>query len=357
MTKSEARDALVAAGETIADAYYMIKGWDVGEKVGVYDDVYKAALAGEDIGAAVNELVEHGEKTEKEVLSQLKSHIGTWYTDPDSKTKISRAEAKRMLESYFDMDADEIEEQLKLWDMKVDAGFSMNDLKQKFLDEEVSYDEAVKFLTEYGGEDLEDAQNRVDDWAFEMEHGYSYDDIRQTYLDKEITAEEARSVMMEVAGKTKEEADRSIKLWDHEKETGWRYEERATLYKDGKITREQLVDALIDVGDYDRKDAGYQVEVYEWEMDGLDGVTIKRVEKWHEYCEKAGVSKEYFLKIQKFSADTKNDVDADGDTVRFSAMKKVMAEIDKLPLTAAQKDALARSLGWSDKNIKKYKLW
>ena len=353
-----ARDYLTRyGGRTINEAYFDMKDWDTGENNGMYYDVYKAALAGDDIGAAVDELVKYGEKTEKEVLSQLKSQIGTWYTDPESKTKIDRAEAKRMLETYFDMDADEIEEQLRLWDMKVDTGFSLNDLKEKFLNESVSAEEAVRFLMEYGGKDREEAQERVDDWAFELEHGYSYDDIRQTYLDEEITAEEARSVMMEVAGKTKEEADRSIKLWDHEKETGWRYEDRATLYKDGKITREQLVDALIDVGDYDRKDAGYQVEVYEWEMDGLEGATINRVEKWHEYCEKAGVSKEQFLKIQKFSADTKNDVDADGDTVRFSAMKKVMAEIDKLPLKASQKDALARSLGWSDKNISKYKPW
>jgi hypothetical protein len=323
----------------------------------VYDDVYSAALAGKDISAAVAEAVKYGEKTEKEVLSQLKSQIGTWYTDPDSDTKIDRQEAEKILRQYFDLDDKEIEEQLLLWDMKVDAGFSMNDLKQKFLDEAVSAEEAVRYLMEYGGKDLDDAQARVDDWAFELEHGYGYDDIRQTYLDEEITADEARSVMMEVAGKTKEEADRSLALWDHEKENGWRYEDRASLYKDGKITREQLVDALIDVGDYDRKDAGYQVEVYEWEKDGLEGATIKRVEKWHEYCEKVGISKKDFLKIQKFSADTKNDVDANGKTINFSAMKKVMAEIDKLPLSASQKDALAKSLGWSDKNIRKYKLW
>lgn len=357
LKKSEAREALMAAGISVTDAYYIIKGWDAGESVGRYDDVYKAALAGDDIGAAVAELVEHGEKTEKEVLSQLKSQIGTWYTDPESDTKIDRQEAEMMLRQYFDLDDKEIEEQLLLWDMKVDAGFSLDSLKQKFLDEAVSAEDAVRYLMEYGGKDQEDAQARVDDWAFELEHGYSYDDIRQTYLDEEITADEAKSVMMEVAGKTEEQADYSLKLWDHEKEAQWRYEDRASLYKDGKITKEQLVDALIDVGEYDRKDAEYQVEVYEWEKAGLDGATIKRVQKWHEYCEKAGVTKEQFLRIQKFSSDTKNDVDANGKTINFSAMKKVMAEINKLPLSASQKDALAKSLGWSDKNIRKYKPW
>ena len=357
LKKSEAREALMAAGISVTDAYWIIKDWDAGESTGRYDDVYKAALAGDDIGAAVAELVEHGEKTEKEVLSQLKSQIGTWYTDPESDTKIDRQEAEMMLRQYFDLDDKEIEEQLLLWDMKVETGFSLDGLKQKFLDEAVSAEDAVRYLMEYGGKDQEDAQERVDDWAFELAHGYSYDDIRQTYLDEEITADEAKSVMMEVAGKTEEQADYSLKLWDHEKEAKWRYEDRASLYKDGKITKEQLVDALIDVGEYDRKDAEYQVEVYEWEKAGLDGATIKRVQKWHEYCEKAGVTKEQFLRIQKFSSDTKNDVDANGKTINYSAMKKVMAEINKLPLSASQKDALAKSLGWSDKNIRKYKPW
>ena len=357
LKKSEAREALMAAGISVTDAYWIIKDWDAGESTGRYDDVYKAALAGDDISAAVAELVEHGEKTEKEVLSQLKSQIGTWYTDPESDTKIDRQEAEKMLRQYFDLDDKEIEEQLLLWDMKVDTGFSLDGLKQKFLDEAVSAEDAVRYLMEYGGKDQEDAQERVDDWAFELEHGYSYDDIRQTYLDEEITADEAKSVMMEVAGKTEEQADYSLKLWDHEKEAKWRYEDRASLYKDGKITKEQLVDALIDVGEYDRKDAEYQVEVYEWEKAGLDGATIKRVQKWHEYCEKAGVTKEQFLRIQKFSSDTKNNVDANGKTINYSAMKKVMAEINKLPLSASQKDALAKSLGWSDKNIRKYKPW
>jgi hypothetical protein len=41
----------------------------------------------------------------------------------------------------------------------------------------------------------------------------------------------------------------------------------------------------------------------------------------------------------------------------YSAMKKVMAEINAQQLTTAQKTAIARSLGWSEKNILKYKPW
>jgi hypothetical protein len=60
----------------------------------------------------------------------------------------------------------------------------------------------------------------------------------------------------------------------------------------------------------------------------------------------------------KVSNNTKNDVDANGKPINYSAMKKIMAEIGaQYSLTSAQKYAVARSLGWSEKNIEKYKTW
>lgn len=182
ISKAEARDALVASGETIADAYYMIKGWDAGEKVGVYDDVYSAALAGKDISAAVAEAVKYGEKTEKEVLSQLKSQIKKWYTDSESDTKITREQAQEMVDSYLGLEP-----------------------------------EAGKAL--------------VEEWAFELEHGYSYDDIKFTYLDDQITSQEAKDVLMSRLGKTEAEADLRIQYWEY-----LRY------HRDSKLTEYQVAD-------------------------------------------------------------------------------------------------------------------
>ncbi|MGM9550386.1 MAG: hypothetical protein ACI3V5_11175 [Faecousia sp.] len=50
-------------------------------------------------------------------------------------------------------------------------------------------------------------------------------------------------------------------------------------------------------------------------------------------------------------------MDENGQTIYYSAMKKVMSEIDSLNISNAQKTALARSLGWKESNIEKYKLW
>lgn len=293
LKKSEAREALMAAGISVTDAYYIIKGWDAGESVGRYDDVYKAALAGDDISAAVAELVEHGDKTEKEVLSQLKSQIGTWYTDPESDTKIDRQEAEMMLRQYFDLDDKEIEEQLLLWDMKVDTGFSLDGLKQKFLDEAVSAEDAVRYLMEYGGKDQEDAQERVDDWAFELEHGYSYDDIKFTYLDNQITAQEARDVLVGRLGKTEAEADLRIQYWEY-----LRY------HRDSKLTEYQVAD-------------------------------------YYEYAEPAEITADVY---ERYIEGVKG-IEGQGTKVRK------MAVIDQLPLTDEQKDALYFANDWAKSTL------
>lgn len=182
LKKSEAREALMAAGIPVTDAYYIIKGWDAGGSVGRYDDVYKAALAGDDISAAVAELVEHGNKTEKQVLSELRQQIKVWYTDPDSKTKITREQAQDMVDSYLGLEP-----------------------------------EAGKAL--------------VEEWTFELEHGYSYDDIKFTYLDNQITEQEAKDVLMSRLGKTEAEADLRIQYWEY-----LRY------HRDSKLTEYQVAD-------------------------------------------------------------------------------------------------------------------
>lgn len=182
LEKSEAREALMAAGISVTDAYWIIKDWDAGESTGRYDDVYKAALAGDDIGAAVAELVEHGEKTEKEVLSELRKQIKKWYTDPESDTKITKDQAQKMVDSYLGLEP-----------------------------------EAGKAL--------------VEEWTFELEHGYSYDDIKYTYLDDQITAQEAKDVLVGRLGKTEAEADLRIQYWEY-----LRY------HRDSKLTEYQVAD-------------------------------------------------------------------------------------------------------------------
>lgn len=289
--KREAQDALIERGVTVTDAYWMVKEWETGN-TSKYTDLYTAALNGQDLTAHIRELTENG-KTKKEVLSELKSQIGTWYTDPESDTRIDREEAQRMLEQYFDLNTDEIEDQLRLWDMKADTGFGLNDLKQKFLEETVSADDAVRYLVEYGGKTQEDAQERVDEWAFELEHGYSYDDIKWTYLDNEISAQEAKDVLVNRGGKTDAEAERRIQYWEFLRNN-----------RDSVLTEYQVAD-------------------------------------FYKHAEPAGISAEVY---ERYIVGTKG-IEGEGTKV------KKMDVIDSLPLTNSQKDALYFAEGWAKSRL------
>ena len=354
---------LYAGYDNAVEIYWLVDAWvyekDTGSSDGYgrYNDIYAAMLSGESIDALMTEFTDHGYR-EDDVLAQMKKEVGRWYYDDESETRIGRDQAVDMLGQYFGMDEDEIAEQMRSWDMRMETGFSYTELKGEYMEGNVSREEALRLLQEYGLLHSTEAEERVADWDFEAEHGFGYDDIRHTYQDGEITAAEAIDVMMGYGGKDREDAEYSIRLWDFETRNGWAYESRVSLYKQGRISGDVLQKALIEFGGYTPEDARTQIEVYDWEMEGIKNVTITRVERYHEFAEPAGISKSVYMDVQRYSADAKNDVDPDtGKSINYSAMKKVMAYIDSLPLTETQKDAMAYSLGWSKKNIEKYKPW
>ena len=190
------------------------------------------------------------------------------------------------------------------------ASTAKGDLKELFAAGSISEAQAIAALTTYCGDTQEDAEERVAEWAFENDYGFKYSDRGDAYMSGAISVSELKTILMTTEGKTAEEAD-------------------------------------------------LQIQAYDWEAQGYEKVTTAAVRDYNEYCAAANVPKDIYLHIRSFSNNTENDVDeATGKTIYYSAMKEVIAEIDaQYGLTSAQKDAIARSLGWSDKNISKYKTW
>lgn len=184
------------------------------------------------------------------------------------------------------------------------------DCKELFMEGKLSESKAINALVTYCGVDQEDAEERVSEWAFQKEYGFTWSNRDDAYKNGEISEYELKALLMDVGGKTEDEAD-------------------------------------------------LQIQAYDWEAQGYEGVTSAAVREYNEHCADADVPKDIYLYIRKFSNNTDNDVDEQtGKTIYYSAMKKIMAEIDAQDgLSAYQKDAIAKSLGWSDKNIRKYKLW
>jgi hypothetical protein len=161
----------------------------------------------------------------------------------------------------------------------------------------------------------------------------------------------------EQCGMQREDAQDKLEEWDFEAKHGYHYSDRKELYLNGELSAKELRSILIEIGGYEEEDADWQIEAYDWEAEGYEGATVAAVREYNEHCAAANVPKSVYLHIRKFSSNTENDVDENGKSINYSAMKKVMAEINAQQLTSEQKTAIARSLGWSDKNIRKYKLW
>lgn len=207
------------------------------------------------------------------------------------------------------------------------------------------------------GLDREDAQERLADWEFASEYGFDYDNRKEAYFDGTVSREQLRAAIMEGKGKTGEEAEQIISELDFEKKYGFAYSDRKNAYLNGNVSAQELTRLLVDYGGKTEEEAEAQIEVYDWEKQGYEGATASNVTKYKEYCEPAGVPKDLYLQIVKFANNTENDVDEDGKTIYYSAVKKIMAQIGGLAIPDGQKEAIAMSLGWKRSTIDKYKTW
>ena len=274
-------------------------------------------------------------------------------------------------------------------------------IKDSFMADEIDEATAVKHMVLYAGMDGSEAHWTMDAWKYRKKVGsdegygkygkfhdavrsgknlesvikeYTDNGVETSTLTGEIT-EEFKPVYLEASNsekaamKTKlisayvacdmemEDAEKKLDSWDFEAEYGFAYSDRKETYLSGKVSKATLVDILIDRG-YDEEDAEAQVEAYEWEAAGFQDVTTSAIRSYNEWCEPAGIPKAVYLEFWRFDNSTENDVDkTTGKKIAYSAVKKIMAYIDSLNLTDAQKDALAKSAGWSEKTIQKYKLW
>ena len=257
-------------------------------------------------------------------------------------------------------------------------------VKGEYLDEDISKADAISILTKYGGKTKEEAQTEIKKWEFQMKYHYAWGSRDRAYRSKSVSKSQLIAAVMDVEGASREEAQSYIDFLELEmrNETveitaaeASRYLEDAQSrgisisryidytnaqdnYLDGVKSEAETKRLLMEVGQLTEEDAELQIKVYKWTAEGYEGVTVKAVQEYEAHCAANNVPREAYLHIRDFSNNTRNDVDPDtGRTVNYSAMKKVMAEIDKLSLSADQKLAIARSMGWSEKNIRKYKLW
>jgi N12 class adenine-specific DNA methylase len=299
ISEEEAAQQLISQElvDTEDEAYWTIRGWEAGPGYSKYDKLYAAALAGGDIGEALEELAEHG-YSKKDAISQLKSQIGKWYYDPESENRITKDQATEMLRKYCGMKPEEITETVNKWSCKVVAGIGWNDIQEEYLKGNITAQRAVEMYVRYGGYDKERAQVIVSKWRAERETGIAYEDIDDAFLDGEITVGDVRNMYMTYGGLTQEEAEEKVTVLSFVKKNP-----------------------------------------------ALEDISAAAVRDYTEHCEPAGVKPKVFYDAWKY----KNSIDSTG----YGSVKEPMLEyINGLNLTVEQKDALYFAFGWAASKLR-----
>lgn len=168
LTADEAMDELIRVGEAEDEdeAYFTVKEWDSGDASwSRFSELYGAVLEGKGYNEAARELEEHG-YSEREIRESVQSQIGKWYREKD----ISKAKAEALLKKHTELDEDEIDKFITEWSAKRETGISYDDIKESYLDGEISRERAVEMRAKYGGKSEEEAEDDVMAWDFEREN-------------------------------------------------------------------------------------------------------------------------------------------------------------------------------------------
>lgn len=165
------------------------------------------------------------------------------------------------------------------------------------------------------------------------------DMIRQDLIDTDIAN-----------GKTREEAEKSVqsKARTQLKE----------LYTGGTISASTAEKMLVKYAGKSYEEADELVSEWQFDMDYPDSdISFSDYQKWEDNGKGLGISLEIYTEYKTRTKGIENDKDVNGNSIPYTAVQKIMTVINSLPLSESQKYALARSQGWSEKTIQKYKQW
>ena len=203
----------------------------------------------------MSELVEHG-YTEKEVISHVRSQIGTWYKEGD----ITREQAEKLLLKYGELNTQEIKSMVDKWSCKIVTGISYDDIKHEYLVGNITEARAIEMRRLYGNETREKATETVTKWKCEKEVGIAYDDIPDRIINGTLSAEDAKELYVTYGGYTKQDATEKVVALDFVRQ-----------------------------------------------HPECRGISYAAVKSYRQYCEKAGVSAEVFYDVWKQRTSLKKE--------------------------------------------------
>lgn len=187
--------------------------------------------------------------------------------------------------------------------------------------DEKGYREAMKAMTDAGYSEA-DVQSQV------------RTAIKEQYLQPESGLELSKAYCIDYlqrfGGMSREEAETTAQEWTCYKVTGIAYDDIEEAYRSGEISAGRALELSVTYGP----------------------ATTKMNQGWTEHAKPAGVDSASYYRFWLEAGEMRSDRDADGKEIKGQKKQdKVMAYIDGLRLTNAQKDALYLSM-YVEKNLK-----
>jgi len=162
----------------------------------------------------------------------------------------------------------------------------------------ITKQQAISMLTKYTDMDTEEITALVNKWSSKVVTGIDYDDIDDAYLNGEITASRAHTMYKMYGSLTDEKASEKVTVLEFVKE-------------------------------YPRFEVG--------------DVSYSMVNGYKTYGENAGIDVDVFYEAWKHKSSLAGTGDVKGSMLKY---------INRLPLSARQKDSLYYAFGWAESTIR-----
>lgn len=165
--------------------------------------------------------------------------------------------------------------------------------------------------------------------------------VKNVYLDGDVTKSEAKSLIKRYGDKTEDEASTEIKKCDFELKHGYSWGARVRGYRLKDISKSELMKAVMDIEGESREGAEEYIKFLDLEMKHQDfDINASDAAGYFEYAEPAGISVDVYLDYKESVSGLEGDKDENGKTISGSKKTKILAAINALPISSAQKDAL-----------------
>ncbi len=129
--------------------------------------------------------------------------------------------------------------------MELEAGFTYSELREQYVDGNISEKEAISYMQKYGGKTKEEAQDQMEDWT------------KNRFFDGDITADKAAKVLTNHCGWDSADAENKVRYWDFKRS-------HPDLYVD---------DAWMEEYDIEIRESGIALETFVEYRNKVKGIT------------------------------------------------------------------------------------